>query len=65
MPRLTLVGRSKQLKSIAFKVCAEGLVCMGLDGEEAQKLGKLSAVAPGKIEALLVTMLTEIGRDLG
>ena len=65
MPRLTLVGRSKQPKSIAFKVCAEELVCMSLDGAEAQKLGKFSAVKSDKIEALLVTMLTEIGRDLG
>ena len=65
MPRLTLFGQSKQPKSIAFKVCAEGLVCVGLDGDEAQELGKLSGVKSDKIEALLVTMLTEIGRDLG
>jgi hypothetical protein len=65
MPRLTLFGRSKQPKSIAFKVCTEELVWMSIDGAEAQKLGKLSAVKSDKIEALLVTMLTEIGRDLG
>jgi hypothetical protein len=65
MPRLTLVGRSKQPKSIAFKVCAERLVCVGLDGAQARELGTLSEVASDKIEAFLVTMLTEIGRDLG
>jgi len=64
-PRLTLFGQSKQPKSIAFKISAEGLVWMGLDGKEAQELGKLSGVKSDKIEALLVTMLTEIGRDLG
>lgn len=64
MPRLTLVGPSKQPRSIAFKVCAEGLVCMSLDGKEAEKLGNLSQVTSDKIEGYLVTMLTEIGRDL-
>jgi len=65
MPRLTLFGRSKQPKSIAFEVRADGLVWMSLDGAEAKELGKLSAVKSAKIEELLVTMLTEIGRDLG
>jgi hypothetical protein len=65
MPRLTLFGRSKQPKSIAFEVCADGLVWMSLDGAEAKELGKLSAVKSAQIEELLVTMLTEIGRDLG
>ena len=65
MPRLTLVGRSKQPKSIAFEVRADKLVWMSLDGAEAKELGKLSAVKSAKIEELLVTMLTEIGRDLG
>jgi hypothetical protein len=65
MPRLTLIGQSKKPKSIAFKVSAAGLVCMHLDdGSKAQELGILSEVTPDKIEALLVTMLTEIGRDL-
>ena len=65
MPRLTLIGQSKKPKSIALKVSAEGLVCMHLDDGKAQELGLLSKVTPDKIEALLVTMLTEIGRDLG
>ena len=65
MPRLTLFGRSKQPKSIAFEVGADGLVWMSLDGAEAKELGKSSAVKSAKIEELLVTMLTEIGRDLG
>jgi hypothetical protein len=65
MPRLTLVGRSKQPKSIAFEVRADGLVWMSLDGAEAKELGKSSAVKSAKIDELLVTMLTEIGRDLG
>jgi len=64
-PRLTLFGQSKQPKSIAFKVCAEELVWMSIDGAEAKKLGKLSAVKSDEIEELLVTMLTEIGLDLG
>ena len=64
-PRLTLFGQSKQPKSIAFKVCAEELVWMSIDGAEAKKLGKLSAVKSDEIEELLVTMLAEIGRDLG
>ena len=38
---------------------------MSIDGAEAKKLGKLSAVKSDKIEELLVTMLTEIARDLG
>ena len=38
---------------------------MSIDGAEAKKLGKLSAVKSDEIEELLVTMLTEIGRDLG
>ena len=64
MPRLTLIGQSKKPKSIAFKVSDAGLVCVHLDDGKAQELGILSEVTPDKIEALLVTMLTEIGRDL-
>ena len=37
---------------------------MRLDDDKAQELGNFSEVTPDEIEKFLVTMLTEIGRDL-